>query len=331
MSNKVLIIFTGGTIAMKIDPDLHAAIPALNADEIISTVTNIKNYAELEIMNFCNLPSPHITPKLMMELASVVKKNIERDDITGVVITHGTDTLEETAYLLDLVIKSDKPIVVVGAMRNYSELGYDGSSNLSAAICTAISPRAKKQGVLVVMNNEVNAASEVTKTNTLSLDTFKSPEFGPLGIVDNDEVIFYREKIKSQFIDTQFIEEKVALIKCGPGMESDIINLYIDAGYKGIVIEALGRGNVPPKMMSGIVRAIKSNIPVVMVSRCHTGRVLDTYGYEGGGKHLRDVGVIFGGFLPGQKARIKLMLVLGKTQNLNEVKELFEYNINERK
>lgn len=327
LSHKVLVIFTGGTIAMKIDPDIHAAIPSLNADDIISTITNIKNYADIEVFNFCNLPSPHITPSLMMELAEVVKKNLIRDDITGIIITHGTDTLEETAYLLDLLIESEKPVIIVGAMRNYSELGYDGSSNLSAAICTAISPKAKNKGVLVVMNNEVNAASEVTKTNTLSLDTFKSPEFGPLGIVDNDELIFFKDIILRQHLNTNKIENKVALIKCIPGLESDILDFYIDTGYKGIVLEALGRGNVPPAMMPGIKRAIENNIPVAMVSRCNTGRVYDTYGYEGGGRNLREVGVIFGGYLPGQKARIKLMLVLGITKDLKKVKELFEYNI----
>lgn len=327
MNKKVLIIFTGGTIAMRIDPDLHAAIPALNADEMISTVTNIKNFADIEILSFCNLPSPHITPDLMVDLAKVVKNNILREDITGIIITHGTDTLEETAYLLDLMIQTDKPVVIVGAMRNNSELGYDGSSNLSAAICTVISSKARNKGVLVVMNNEVNSASEVTKTNTLSLDTFKSPEFGPLGIVDNDEVIFYRDIISHQFIDTDNIETKVALIKCVPGMESDILNFYINSGYKGIVIEALGRGNVPPAMMPGIIKAIQNHIPVAMVSRCNTGRVLDTYGYLGGGRNLRDIGVMFGGNLPGQKARIKLMLVLGKSKDLIEIKNLFEYNV----
>lgn len=327
MTNKVLIIFTGGTIAMKVDPNLHAAIPALNADEIISSVTNIKKFSELETLNFSNLPSPHITPAIMMELAGIVKTNLLREDITGIVITHGTDTLEETAYMLDLILNNEKPVVIVGAMRNYSELGYDGSSNLSAAICTAISQKAKNKGVLVVMNNEVNAAREVTKTNTLSLDTFKSPEFGPLGIVDNDEVIFYRDITSHQHIDTDRIENKVALVKCVPGMESDIIHFYIKSGYKGIVIEALGRGNVPPAMMMGITKAIKEGIPVAMVSRCNTGRVLDTYGYDGGGRHLRDVGVIFGGNLPGHKARIKLMLILSMTNDISKVKDMFEYNI----
>ncbi len=324
MANKTAIIFTGGTISMKIDPRIHAAIPALSSEEIMAMVTNIEKFSEIEIINFSNVPSPHIDPKMMMELSVLVNETVNREDITAVVVTHGTDTLEETAYLLDLTVNTEKPVIVVGAMRNSSELGYDGSSNLSAAICTGISQNARNKGVLVVMNNEVNAASEVTKTNTLSLDTFKSPEFGPLGIVDNDEVIFYRDIVNRQFIDTQKIEEKVGLLKTAPGMESDIVNFYIDNGYRGIVIEALGRGNIPPKMIDGIKNAIEKNIPIVMVSRCPTGRVLDTYGYEGGGKHLRDLGVIFGKNLPGQKARIKLMLILSITNNMEVIKKLFE-------
>lgn len=324
MKKKILIIFTGGTIAMKVDPNLDAAIPALNSDEIISTVSNIEEIVDVETINFGNLPSPHIKPGHMLEISEIIKENINREDISGIVVTHGTDTLEETAYFLDLVIDNEKPIVLLGSMRNYSELGYDGSSNLSAAICTAISDKARGKGVLVVMNNEVNAAGEVTKTNTLSLDTFKSPEFGPLGIVDNEEVIFYRDIIDRKHISTSKIEDKIALIKTGSGMDSNIINFYIDSGYKGIVIEALGRGNIPPEMVSGIERAIEKSIPVVMVSRCHTGRVLDSYGYTGGGKHLRDLGVILGGNLPGQKARIKLMLILGKTNDKSEIKEIFE-------
>lgn len=324
MKKKVVVIFTGGTISMKIDPEIHAAIPALNSDEIIAMVANIENVAEIESINFANIPSPHITIGHMMSIADLVKENVLREDITGIVITHGTDTLEETAYLLDLLIHSEKPIVVVGAMRNSSELGYDGSSNLSAAICTAISPKARNKGVLVVMNNEVNAASEVTKTNTLSLDTFKSPEFGPLGIVDNDEVIFYRDINKNPAIETNSIEEKVALLKTATGVGLDVLDFYIDSGYKGIVIEALGRGNIPPQLVPGIKRAIENNIPVVMVSRCYTGRVLYTYGYEGGGKHLKDLGVIFGGNLPGQKARIKLMLSLAYTKDIEKIRSIFE-------
>ena len=327
MKNKVAVIFNGGTISMKIDPRINAAIPALSSEDIMSMVTNIERFTEVESINFSKLPGPHLTPEKMMELSKLVKETIKRDDITGVVVTHGTDTLEETAYLLDLNINTEKPIIVVGAMRNSSELGYDGPSNISAAISTAISVEAKNKGVLVVMNNEVNAASEVTKTNTLSLDTFKSPQFGPLGIVDNDDVIFYRDITTHLHIETEKIESKVALVKCGVGMESDILDYYIDNGYKGIVIEAFGRGNIPPLMVDGVKKAIDNNIPVVVVSRCHIGRVLDTYGYPGAGKTLKDIGVIFGGDLPGQKARIKLMLSLSITKDINEIKNIFEKGI----
>lgn len=324
MRNKVGVIFTGGTISMKIDPNINAAIPALTSEETMSMVTNIERFTNIEIINFDKLPGPHMTPEKMIELSKLVKATADRNDITGVVVTHGTDTLEETAYLLDLVINNEKPIIVVGAMRNSSELGYDGPSNLSAAISTAISPQAKNKGVLVVMNNEVNAASEVTKTNTLSLDTFKSLQFGPLGVVDNNEVIFYRNITSHQHIITDKIESKVALIKCCSGMDSEFIHFCIEKEYKGIVIEAFGRGNVPPTMLNGIKRAIEHKIPVVVVSRCPIGRVLDSYGYPGAGKALKNLGVIFGGDLPGQKARIKLMLALCVTKNIDEIIEIFE-------
>jgi L-asparaginase len=327
LKKKLAIIFTGGTISMKTDPELHAAIPGINSEEVISTIKNIEALADLEIINFGNLPSPHINLKIMMDIYKLTKKQLAKDDISGVIITHGTDTLEETAYLLDLLLDSKKPVIVVGSMRNFSELGYDGSSNLSAGICTALSENSWDKGVLVVMNNEVNAASEVTKTNTLSLDTFKSPDFGPLGIVDNDEVIYYRTKLQRQNFKVDGIEERVGLIKAVAGLDSSILDFYIESNYKGIVIEALGRGNLPPEMLPGVKRALKNNIPIVIVSRCPTGRVLYTYGYSGGGKNLRDLGAIFGGNLPGQKARIKLMVLLKLTNDQNELRNLFETNL----
>ncbi|MCT4564444.1 MAG: asparaginase [Maledivibacter sp.] len=323
-NKKVAVVFTGGTISMKIDPRISAAIPALSSEEIMSMVTNIDKFADIEMVNFETIPGPHMTPQKMMNLSRLVKTLIQRDDIDGIVITHGTDTLEETAFLLDLNIFSNKPIVIAGAMRNGSELGYDGPSNLAAAICTIISDQAQNKGVLVVMNNEVNAASEVTKTHTLSLDTFKSLEFGPLGIVDNDEVIFYRDIVKHHHIETDSIEENVYLIKTYAGIDSSLIDFCVDKGAKGIVIEAMGRGNIPPMMVSGIKNAISKGVKVVLVSRCPMGRVLDSYGYDGGGKTLRNLGVIFGGSLNGQKARIKLMLALSITEDGKKIKEIFE-------
>jgi len=309
---------------MKVDKRLSAAIPAMSSEEIMSMVTHIDEIADIEIIPFSRIPGPHMTPDLMMDLSRVVKETLAREDICGVIITHGTDALEETAYFLDLNIQSEKPVVVLGSMRNASELGYDGPSNLSAAICTAVSDRSRNKGVLVVLNNEVNAASEVTKTHTMSLDTFKSFAFGPLGVVDNDQVIFYRDKAATKHILTDSLETNVALIKTCAGMDDDYIHFCLDKGVKGLIIEAMGRGNVPPKMMPGIQRAIQEDIPVIIVSRCPIGRVLDSYGYEGGGKMIRNAGGIFAGDLNGQKARIKLMLALSQTQDIQVIRKMFE-------
>lgn len=321
---KVAVVFNGGTISMKVDPRVQAAVPSLSGEEIMSMVTGIEKYSEIESHNFSNVPSPHMTPVDMMNLSKYIKDLLDREDIVGVVTTHGTDSLEETAYLLDLTIKNEKPVVVTGAMRSSSELGYDGPANLSASICTAISDEARGKGVLVCLNDELNCASEVTKANSMSLSAFKTPSFGPVGIVDNNQVIFYRDSVSKQHIDTDVIETKVRLIKCVSGMDSSLIDFCISEGDKGIVIEGMGRGNVPPKMVDGIKRAIEKGIVVVLVSRCFEGRVLDTYGYSGGGKDLRNLGVIFGDNLPGQKARVKLMLALGKTNDINKIREIFE-------
>ncbi|MGL5149671.1 MAG: asparaginase [Clostridium sp.] len=325
---KIAVIFNGGTISMKVDERIKAAVPGLTGEEIMSMVTGIEGVAQVVNYQFSSLPSPHVTPEVMFELSKFVKKIIAHDDVDGVVISHGTDTLEETAQFLDLTIDSRKPIVVTGAMRSSSELGYDGPFNLATSICTAISEEAKGRGVLVCFNGELNSAREVTKTNSMSLNAFQTPNFGPIGIVDNNKVIFYRKCISSIKLNIESLDKKVELIKCVAGMDSTYINYLIEKGVNGIVVEALGRGNVPPTMVEGIERAIKSNIPVVVVSRCYEGRVFESYGYEGGGMDLRRRGVIFGDNMPGQKARIKLLVALNhfdaNTNVVEEIKKVFE-------
>ena len=321
---KVAVIFNGGTISMTLDPRIKAAVPTLSGEEIMSMVTGIEKYAEIESYTFSNMPGPHMTPEIMLDLSRYIKKLLIREDICGVVVTHGTDTLEETAYLLHLTIDNPKPVIVTGSMRNGSELGYDGPANLSAAICTAISKEARNRGVLVCLNDELNCASEVTKTHSMHLNTFQSPEFGPIGIIDNNVAIFYRDSLKKEHIITDKIENRVDLIKACAGMDSKLIDFCVEQGARGLVIEAMGRGNIPPEMAKGVEKAIEKGVAVVMVSRCFKGRVLDSYGYPGGGKELRNAGVIFGDSLPGQKARIKLMLALAKTTNIEEIERMFE-------
>jgi len=324
---KVAIIFTGGTISMTVDEKIGAAIPTLSGEQIMSMVTNMDKVADIEVFNFAEIPGPHMTPEKLIELKHYVNNLLAREDICGAVITHGTDSLEETAYFLDLTISSDKPVIVTGAMRSSSELGYDGPSNLSASVCTAVSDKAIGKGVFIVLNNEVLLASEATKTDTLALNTFKSLSKGPLGLIDCNELVLFKNTEERTFIDTDNVETKVALFKSGIGMDDEFIKLAADNGYKGIIIEAMGRGNIPPQMYEGVKYAREKDIPVVIVSRCHSGRVFDSYGYLGSGRDLRNIGCIFGGELPGQKARIKLMLALGKTNNLDEIKDFFEKGI----
>lgn len=327
---KVAVVFNGGTITMKIDERIQAAVPSLSSEEIMSMVTGIEGFAKVETFTFSTLPGPHMTPELMLDLSKYLKKLVDREDIAGVVVTHGTDTLEETAYLVDLTLDSEKPVVFTGAMRNGSELGYDGPSNLSAAICTAISEEAKNRGVLVCMNGELNSAREITKANSMALNAFRTPNFGPIGIVDNNMVIFYRECVQKQFLDIDKIDSNVTLIKCTAGMDSDLLDYCVDKGQNGVVLEAFGRGNIPPYMVDSVQRAIEKGVCVVVVSRCFEGRVCDSYGYHGGGKELRNLGVIFGDNLPGQKARIKLIVALSKNKDKEKVRQFFEkglYNI----
>ncbi|HYE73974.1 MAG TPA: asparaginase, partial [Blastocatellia bacterium] len=189
MKPRIAIFFTGGTISMRVDPQTGGAIPALSGEEIIAQVEGLDDIADFDLINFSLLPGPHVTPSRMIELARQVKEQLDDEDITGIVITHGTDTLEETAYLLDLITNSSKPIVFVGAMRNSSEMCWDGPINLRTAVRVAVNKDACDLGVIVAMNDQIIAASEIIKTHTESLDTFQSRDFGPLGIVDKDRII----------------------------------------------------------------------------------------------------------------------------------------------
>ncbi|MGA9770899.1 MAG: asparaginase [Blastocatellia bacterium] len=323
MKKRIAIYFTGGTISMKHDAALGAAVPALSGRDILDNVPGGHEIADLEVIDFGRFPGPHMNLRLMMDLSKRVRESVLREELDAVIITHGTDTLEETAYLLDLTNETHKPIVFVGAMRNSSEVGWDGPSNLLSAMRVASSDDARGLGVMVVMNETILAASEATKTHTEAFDSFQNPDFGPLGVVDKGEVIIRRSPVRRDHILTDEIAESVWLIKMAAGFDSTLIDACIDAGAKGLVIEALGRGNVPPDSVKGIARAISTGLAVVLVSRCPRGRVYESYGYEGGGKHLRNLGVIFADFLNGQKARIKLALALAVTRDIAEIRSLF--------
>ncbi|MBX7154693.1 MAG: asparaginase [Bacteriodetes bacterium] len=322
---RVAIIFTGGTIASKLDEAFGGIVPSLSANEILDAIPDIQEYADVEAIEYGKFPGPHITPERMFEISRIAQQYVQRADINGVVVTHGTDTLEETAFFLDCTINSPKPIVVVGAMRNSSEPDWDGPRNLRDAILIAANPKFCNMGTMVCLAGTINAASEVSKTDTEEINTFRSFDFGPIARIANGEILLYRTPLHREVFAVQRVPAKVPLFKCYSGMSGDIIHFAATNGAEGIVVEAMGVGNVPPAVYYELVNIVQKNIPVVLVSRCPVGRTEHIYAYEGAGKQLYDAGVIFADFLNGQKARIKLLCALGAGYTLQQIRSSFEW------
>ncbi len=324
MKKNILILTTGGTIGMKKSQDL-GVVPTSEFVEFLNSFPQLNEISNIEVIEYSNLPSPYMTPKIMMDLAQKVDSYLL--DYDGVVITHGTDTLEETAYFLDLVTTSRKPIVLTAAMRSGSELGLDGPRNIIDSVRVASHPETVDKGVLVVMNDDIHTARDVLKFDSGTVDAFRSPKYGPIGTIDPDMVIYHRNNYLRESVWTNLIEPKVDLIKAVAGMDDTYINASIAKGSKALVIEAFGRGNLPQELLPALKLAIDAGVLVVIVSRTITGRVLPEYGYDGGGKSLQEIGCILGGDLQGPKARIKLMALFGKYQSAEMVKKFFNQSV----
>lgn len=322
---RIAVITTGGTISMRYDAALGGAVPAISGAQLLEMVPRILDFASVELLEFSNVPSCHLTPRMMFDLCHVVQNTLDRPDIDGAIVTHGTDALEETAYMADLWVNADKPLVFTAAMRNNSEMGADGPPNVLSAVRVASCADSHGLGALVVFNGRILAARDTIKMHTSNLDAFRSPMHGPLGNVDDDAVVIFRRSRVRQIIRPERIVTDVELLRTYAGMDSAQMLCSLERGSRGLVIEAMGQGNVPPETLAGIRAWLDAGRPVVLVSRCPEGRALDTYAYEGGGKQLRNMGVIFGEDLTGQKARVKLMLALGLTDDLEEIRGMFEY------
>ncbi|QZY85659.1 asparaginase [Exiguobacterium acetylicum] len=317
---SLLLIHTGGTIAMAQDHAGHVLPNDINPlDASLPRATDIAN---ITTRHFANLPSPHMTPDIMLRLAHFIESELKKEHYDGVVITHGTDTLEETAYFLHLTLGAPVPIVLTGAMRSSNEVGSDGEFNLITALRVAVSEAARGKGVLVVFNGEIHSAFNVTKTHTSSVDTFKSVHFGNLGMVTKDHVYLFNTPLLKQTHMVTSLSKRVAVLKVYAGMEPDLLLAVKQLGYDGLVLEVLGQGNVPPSLVDAIAELI-SVMPIVIVSRCFNGIVQDVYGYTGGGQQLKELGVIFSNGLNSQKARLKLMVELEIDASQLELEESF--------
>ncbi|MBS6009362.1 asparaginase [Haemophilus parahaemolyticus] len=311
MAKRLLILHTGGTISMKEGENGKVSPSARNP--LLDALERLNHPAELHQESVFNVPSPHITLDHWLVLKYRIEKAANEEHFDGIVITHGTDTLEETAYFLDLALNINVPIAITGAMRSSNELGSDGLINLQSAILVALSEDSKGKGVLVVMNDEVHHAKFVTKTHTTNVATFQTPTFGPCGLITKNNVIYFQKLTAYESFPVQKItKNNIQLVKAYAGMDSFLLEQLAHHGCDGVVIEALGAGNLPPTSLKGVHALLEANIPVVLVSRAFHGVTQDVYDYLGGGKELKQQGVIFTTGLSGQKARIKLLVLLNQ-------------------
>lgn len=283
---------------------------------LLLALDKLNHPAKLFQESLLNVPSPHITLDHWAILKDRIEQAVLSEQFDGIVITHGTDTLEETAYFLDLALKVDVPVAITGAMRSSNELGADGLINLQSAILVALSDESRHKGVLVVMNDEIHHAKFVTKTHTTNVATFQTPTFGPCGLVTKNQVVYFQHLAHYERYPIQTLAKRnVQLVKAYAGMDSFLLEQLATHRCDGVVIEALGAGNLPPTCLEGVQKLLAAKIPVVLVSRAFNGITQDVYDYLGGGKQLKQQGIIFTKGLSGQKARIKLLVLLNQPLN----------------
>jgi L-asparaginase len=323
----VKVLTTGGTIASRYDPVQKGFVPALTGEQLFEAVPEIKGLARVEIEAIANIGSSDMTPEIWRKLAQRTNELLADRAITGVVVTHGTDTMEETAYFLDLTVTSSKPVVFVGAQRAASIKDTDGPRNLLNAVRVAVSPEAVGKGTVIAMNGEINAAREVTKTSTLDVGTFQSLEFGKLGYVGDDGVRFYRAPTRRQTIPLEPNARlgRIEIVMHYAGADGLLVRSLLNReDLAGLVIAGAGLGHVSGSMFDAIEQLRAKNIPVVISTRVYKGRTLPLYAAKGSGISLVNIGCVEADNLSPQKARVLLMLALTQTKDPKELAKYFD-------
>ena len=320
---RIVVLATGGTIASTYDETIGALRVALTGDEIVNAVPGLDEIARITVEQVVNVHSWNMTPAIWLRLSQRANELLTMPDVVGLIVTHGTDTLEETAYFLDLTVTSNKPVVLVGAQRAPTNFDSDGRRNMLNAVRVAASPEAVGMGTLVVMNGQINAAREVTKTNTLDVETFQTLDFGLLGVADIEEVRFYRKPFRRQTIalDAEVELGNVVIISEYAGSDGRSIELLLEDGnLDGVVIAGLGLAHVSDPTLEAL-RAVRARgIPVVVSSRVLTGRIVPLYANN---VELLNIGAVQADNLSPQKARVLLIVAMTKTTDTGELRLYF--------
>lgn len=323
----IKILSTGGTIATAVK---NGEVVILPGKEILQTPPQVRELANIDVEDVAKVSSCNMNPDIWLKLSKRMNEVLVNPDVAGAIITHGTDTLEETAYFLDLTLTTHKPVVVFGSMRRPLEHpDADGPRNLLNAVRVVISPEASKMGVMVVMNGKINGARDVAETNTSAIETFQSLEFGPLGIVDVDgKVRFHRFPMRRQTIalDEGTKLGRVEIVVSYAGADGRVIRGLLSQGpLDGLVIGGTGSGNVSELMYDAIRELRNQGVPIVMSTRVYSGRVRPLFGSLGTSATLKEIGCVLADNLTPQKARILLMLALTKTKDSKDLQRYFEY------
>ncbi|MDQ1145232.1 L-asparaginase [Bacillus sp. SORGH_AS 510] len=307
---KVVLLTTGGTIASKPNKDSGKLASGAITGEELASMCNLPNDIEVIVESVFQKASIHITFDDLIVLKNKIEEYFKDETVSGVVVTHGTDTMEETAYFLDLTIDDSRSVVVTGSQRSPEDLGSDVYINMRHAIYTACSHDLHDAGTVVVFNERIFAARYVKKEHASNIQGFNAFGFGYLGIIDNDQVHVFQKPIKREYFNIQSAVPQVEIIKCYIGADGKFIKAAREAGVAGIVLEGVGRGQVAPQMMEEIEKSIAEGIKLVITTSAEEGAVYTTYDYEGSAYDLYKKGVILGSDNDSKKARIKLAVAM---------------------
>ncbi len=294
---------------MRPDPETGKLVPAVTGSELVEML-DWSEAPPLELDEFVSVPSFDVHGQLALSLARRVREQAGRSDIAGIVVTHGTDTMEESVFLIDRLLDSDVPVVLTGAQRGADEKDTDGPRNLRDAIRIASDPAARARGALIVFAGEIYPAREVRKVHTSAVAAFAAPGYGPIGVVDGARVVFRLRPERRPALPVPAELAPVDLIRLYAGSDARFVRAAVDAGARAIVLEGTGRGNANEQVVAGVRDAVARAITVVVCSRCSSGRVEPVYG-RGGGRDLAEAGALFAGDLAGPKVRVLLQIALG--------------------
>lgn len=312
----ILILTTGGTIASRTDA------PLIEGPELVQAVPQLLDYADIEVEEFVRIGSSKMTPDIWLRLIKRIHAILEkRPDLDGIVITHGTDTMEETAFFLQLTHRRKTPIVLVGSMRSTNEISPDGPANLLNAVRVAADPQAIGKGVLVVLNENISSGRDLRKMNNRRVDAFGATEYGYLGFADPDTVIFYREPVKPHTTDSPFdlskVEElpPVDIVTDFAGFDAEIFTFHAQRPTEGLIVRSFAGGRTSNGIIEGIRQLPEDSKPVVIASGIPGGRIT-------GGRPYHPA-LIYATDLPPNKARILLMLALTETKEAEQIRQIF--------